>query len=54
MSKPTEDQINEVLNKCSEAEEGGETKWPGMTYEQGVKNGIEWVLGYISANPVEE
>ena len=30
----------------------GETKYPGMTYEQGVKAAIEWLQGY-GENPME-
>ena len=35
--------IDSVLNRCAEAEEEGITAVPGMTYEQGVKAGIEWL-----------
>ena len=53
MEKPTQQQIDDVLNRAAEAEEEG-TKWPGMSYEQGVKAGIEWVLGYIDSNPMDD
>ena len=32
----TENEINQLLNECVEAEEMGTTKFPGMTYEQGM------------------
>lgn len=41
--KPTQEQIDDVLNKCSDSEDEGTSIYPGMTYEQGVKAGIEWV-----------
>ena len=44
--KPDENEINDVLNECAESEEFGESKYPGMTYEQGVKAAIEWMQGY--------
>ena len=49
---PTENEINNVLNECAEREDLGETKYPGMTYEQGVRNAIEWLQGY-GENPME-
>ncbi len=49
----TEDEINDVLNRCIESEETGESQWPGMTYEQGVKAALEWVQGY-GEHPLED
>lgn len=49
---PTENEINNVLNECSECEDLGESKYPGMTYEHGVKAAIEWLQGY-GENPME-
>ena len=46
---PTENEIDNVLNECMEKEELGETKYPGMTYEQGVKAALE---GY-GENPLD-
>jgi hypothetical protein len=45
MKEPTEDQINDVLNQCSEAADEGRSKFPGMTYEQGVEAGVKWMQG---------
>jgi hypothetical protein len=52
--KQSETEINQVLNKCSEAQETGETIAHGQSYEDGVKAGIEWILGWIRTNPMEE
>lgn len=52
-SNVTEQEINEVLDACVEQEEIGESRWPGMTYEQGVKAAIEWLQGY-GENPMED
>lgn len=49
---PTENEIDNLLNECMEKEELGETKYPGMTYEQGVKAALEWVQGY-GENPLD-
>ena len=50
---PTEEQIDEVINQCVESEETGESRWPGMTYEQGVRDALEWIQGY-GENPMED
>lgn len=52
--KQPEDAIDDVLNKCDEQEDEGGSKWPGMTYEQGVAAGIRWALGHIDDNPMED
>ena len=49
--KPSQDEINRVLNLCAIAENDG-TKAPGMNYEMGVKNGINWILGNITYDPL--
>ena len=36
--------IDELLNQCIESEETGVSKYPGMTYEQGIKAAIEWLF----------
>lgn len=41
----TEHEINELLNRCVKAEETGESEYPGMSYEQGIKAAIEWLEG---------
>jgi hypothetical protein len=54
MSKPSREEIDEVLNKCADAANEGKTKWHGMSYEEGVRAGIEWVLGDVEENPMED
>jgi hypothetical protein len=50
----SDEEVNAVLNTCAEAEESGRSKYPGMTYEQGVANGIRWLLGEIDEHPIDE
>ena len=38
---PTQDEIDDVLNQCMEA---GSSRWPGMTYEQGVAAALRWMI----------
>lgn len=42
--KQTEEEINEVLNWAAEAQDDG-SKFPGMTYEDGVKAMYDWLTG---------
>jgi hypothetical protein len=49
----TEQEVDELLNQCAEYTEQGETKYPGLTYEQGVTAALEWVCGYTDEVPME-
>lgn len=50
----TEDEIDELLNECSECEETGDSHFPGMSYENGVKAAIEWLNGDTDSHPIKE
>jgi len=39
----TEDEIYDQIDKATETEHN--SKFPGMSYEAGVKNALDWVLG---------
>lgn len=47
------DQIDDVLNECSKAADSGLSKYPGMSYEQGVEAAIRWLQG-DGSNPLED
>lgn len=49
----TEEEINDLLNKCAEAEDTGESKYPGMTYENGIAAAINWLTGNTDDNPLD-
>jgi hypothetical protein len=51
--KPLQTEIDDALNKCSEAADEGFSNWPGMSYEQGVEAAIRWMQGEGS-NPMED
>ena len=52
---PDENEIDEVMNECGDHENEGTTKFPGMSYEQGVKAAIEWLSDdYDGANPMDD
>lgn len=46
-------EIDEQLNRAAEAEATG-TKYPGMSFEEGVRAGIEWVLGLTDDLPIPD
>lgn len=50
----TEDEIDAQAEKAwAQVREGG-SRWPGMTYEQGVANAIEWLTGDNDDPPMED
>jgi hypothetical protein len=51
---PDENEIDDdVLNECAECEDSGRSKYPGMSYEQGVTAAIRWMQG-DGSNPMTE
>lgn len=51
--EPTLNEIDDVLNQCSEQEDQGGSRWPGMTYEQGVAAAIRW-MRFDGPNPMSD
>ena len=45
--------VDELLNQCVEQEEKGNSKYPGMSYERGIRAAIEWLLGWEEIHPLE-
>jgi hypothetical protein len=39
----TDEEIDDLLNACADAEDRGRSKFPGMTFEQGIEQGIKWL-----------
>lgn len=51
----TEEEIDELLNECSDQIEKGGSKFPGMTYEEGIENALRWVIdGGWKVHPLED
>ena len=51
--KPTEAEMHEQIDAANDAiEQGG--KFLGMTYEDGVKTALEWVMEETTTKPMEE
>ena len=47
-------EIDDVINECTEQENKGGSRWPGMTYEQGVLAAIRWLIGETEDHPLDE
>jgi len=47
-----DDEINELLDTCSA--HANESKFPGMTYEEGIRAAIEWVTGESDEKPMAD
>lgn len=45
--------IQNVIDRCSDAERNGVTEYPSMSYEDGVKAALEWIAGYTETPPLE-
>lgn len=46
--------LNGQINIAYESIDGVGSKWPGMSYEQGVVAALDWVLGNTDIAPMAE
>lgn len=51
---PTDDEIEEQLEAAYEQREAGGTRWPAMTFEEGVIAAIEWMAGDTEDAPMDD
>lgn len=52
-----QDQIEAIEDQRTAAEviaSEGRTRYPSMTYEQGVRDALQWVLGEAEEGPMED
>jgi hypothetical protein len=54
MARPTQDQIDDVINKVYDHLDAGTSAFPGMSYEEGVRAAIDWMTGDTLENPMED
>lgn len=47
-------EIDKLIDDCTDSENRGHSKFSGMSYEQGIKMGILWVLGEEEHYPLED
>jgi hypothetical protein len=52
--KRTDEEIDEVIYSLLAITDAGETKRPGLTYEDGVAAALAWLIGEIDDNPMIE
>lgn len=50
----SDEEIAELLNACDKQAEAGGSKFRGMTYEDGVRAAIDWLLGDSDENPMAD
>lgn len=50
--KRTDQEIDKLLNESFTFEAGDSPFW-GMSYEQGIQEGIRWLLGELDEYPLE-
>lgn len=48
----TEKQLEDLSDKASEIINSTGTKYSGMTYEQGIRDTIDWILGNSDDEPL--
>jgi hypothetical protein len=51
--KRKQEEIDEVLNKCADAMDHG-SMFHGMSYEEGIHQAIQWLLGHYEENPMDD
>jgi hypothetical protein len=50
----TDDEVDAQLNLAMESANSGRSRWPGMSYEQGVDAAIRWLIGDVEDPPMED
>ena len=53
MKRRNENEILDQLNLAAESEIEGRSKWPAMTYEEGVSAALRWVIGETDDRPMD-
>jgi hypothetical protein len=51
--KRTDQEIESLIGDCADAEAEG-SRFPGMTYEQGIDAALRWVFGEQDEHPLAE
>lgn len=50
----TQEEIDELLNECNEQTTEGVSKFPGMSYEEGIIEVLRWLSEKNVTQPMEE
>ncbi len=47
-----DNEIDDVIDKCTEQISKGGSQWAGMSYEEGVRAALDWIVGNSEDNPM--
>lgn len=50
MIERTEEEIQEMADKAAD----NKRNWSGMTYQEGVRAALDWVIGNTTDSPIED
>lgn len=50
----TTKEIEELIDQCAEARAMGKSKYPRMTYEDGIRAAIEWLTDKQAEHPLDD
>ena len=50
----TRHEVDQVTNAATEQINSGTSKYPGMTYEEGVRAALDWITGDIDDDPMND
>ena len=48
----TDKEIDDLINRCAEQAGKGRSKYPAMTYEQGIRESLEWITDEDTEDPM--
>lgn len=54
MADRTPDEIDEAKNAAWDSKNDNVSKYPGMSYEDGVIAALDWITGDVDEHPMEE
>lgn len=54
IGKRTQREVDSVLGDCADSISEGSSKYPGLTYEEGVQAALDWILGNTDDQPMAE
>lgn len=49
-----QEEVWDMLNRCAEAFDSGQSAFPGMSYEEGVAAAIRWLTERDEPGPLDE
>lgn len=52
--KRSEEEVEDLKAFCELAEVKGISKYPGMSYEQGIMAALDWITGEVNIHPLNE